>query len=853
MIGRTFSHYRIVERLGAGGMGEVYRALDLHLDRDVAIKVLPSGTFHDESARRRFRREAEALSRLNHPHIATVHDFDSADAVDFLVMEYVPGRTLSDRIGRPPLAEKEIAVVGGDVAAALEEAHERGVVHRDLKPANVMVTPKGRAKVLDFGLARLVDVADTAQTTSNTGSAMAGTLPYMAPEQVRGESTDARTDIYALGIVLYEMAAGKRPFDEPHTGRLADAILHAAVPPPSRWQPRLSGELERIILKCLERDPENRYQSAKEVAIDLRRLGAPTTTLPSPTVAAARHRSPKPIAVAAAVAVVALAAAGMVWRGRSDRTSPAATAPDGVASVVALPSKVFAGAADQFMTDAIPNTISAHLSQVKGLETKVPPSSVEVDRVRGDLSTLADAYGVSAFVLSSLTADSDRLVLNVQLVDARSRRLLWSQDFEGRRGNYLALARGAAEQLRGAVRPDAAPVGAQAGTANSQAELAYQRGLHHFNRYNYQHLKADFDQALAALQHALQLDPELADAASAIGWLHEFAIESGVAPEQMLPEVRRWGRRAIDIDERNSRGWALLAVAELIATPPRPKDALEYGLRAAARGPRDPFAVNGTGIALWGVAVSLALVSMEEAARLDPLYLYPPLNSSELLIYLRRHDEALAQAEAVLRLEPGMPQAFIRKALALIELGRAAEARALVTPLRGLAAEGRVEAPYVAVVEDGITLLDGTNEAKRAALGRLAEWALNPSTFAEYPPVYVWLVRHGRTTEALNALERRARVGRVPYDFLRLTPEFDALASDARYSRILAITRAQFDETLSLLGAAEARGELPAFLRQPLADLLQRLGIPAGRRAAAMAPPKADQRVSSIGTAPHAY
>src|SRR5262245_6942882 len=284
MIGRTFGHYRIIERLGAGGMGEVYRAHDTHLDRDVAIKVLKPGTL-DDSARRRFRREAEALSRLNHAHIATVHDFDTTDGADFLVMEYVAGATLSQRIASGPLSEREIATLAGDVAPALEEAHERGIVHRDLKPANIVVTPKGRAKVLDFGVAHLSGTtADLQQTITQTTTEAVGTLPYMAPEQVRGEAIDARTDIYALGVVLFEMATGQRPFDEPHSGRLADAILHAPIPSPGQLQPRLNPELERITLKCLERDPENRYQSAKEVSIDLRRLAAPTTVQqPPPT------------------------------------------------------------------------------------------------------------------------------------------------------------------------------------------------------------------------------------------------------------------------------------------------------------------------------------------------------------------------------------------------------------------------------------------------------------------------------------------------------------------------------------------------------------------------------------------
>jgi eukaryotic-like serine/threonine-protein kinase len=831
MIGRTFSHYRLTERLGAGSMGEVYKAHDQHLDRDVAIKVLPPGTLHDDAARRRFRREAEALSRLNNAHIATVHDFDSADGVDFLVMEYVSGRTLSEHIGHSPLPEREMVTIAGDIAAALEEAHERGVVHRDLKPGNIMVTAKGRVKVLDFGIARLSGTTgDFEQTATQTAGDFVGTLPYMAPEQVRGEAIDSRTDIYALGVVLFEMSTGRRPFDDTHTGRLTDAILHAPVTPPTLWQPKLNSEIERIVLKCLERDPDNRYQSAKEVAIDLRRLASPTVTQPPPAVPA-RRMSARQIALAATVAIAVVGVAVLLWIQRGIGGEPGAMAPESVASIVVLPSKILAQASDQFLTDAIPNTISAHLTQVKGLETKVPPSSVEVDRVQGDLGRLADAYGVSAFVLSSLTAESDRLVLNVQLVEARSRRLLWSRDFEGKRGGYLALARGAAEELRNAVRPATAPLAPVPGTSNSEAELAYLRGMHHFNRYNYQHDKAEFDQGLAAFQRALTLDPRMADAAAGIAWLHEFAIEAGSPVDKMLPEMRRWAQRAVSIDDGCSRAWAALAFAELISTPPRTTDALIFGLRSATRGPRDAFAINGVGHALWGTSSSLALATMQEAARVDPLYLYPPLNSSELLAYLSQPNEALAQADAVLRLEPDMPGALIRKALALIELGRPADASALLPTLQKQAAEGRADPEFLAMIKDGVTLLEGDDGAKRAALDRLARQALNPGTFNEYPRVYVWLVRHGNIAGALNAIEQRARVGRVPYDFLRLTPEFKALATNERYVRALELARAQFDTTLSLLKEAEGRGELPAYLQQPLADLLRTLGISSGQRA----------------------
>ena len=281
MLGQTLGHYRIVEKIGAGGMGEVYRARDEHLGRDVALKVLPAGSLADEADRKRFRKEALTLSKVNHPNIATVHDFDTQDGVDFLVMEHVAGKTLAEKLQGGALPEKEVLRLGGQIAAALQEAHERGVVHRDLKPGNISLTEKGQAKVLDFGLAKLLKPVSQATTVDSLSESrtFAGTLPYMAPEQLRGEPVDVRTDIHALGAVLYEMATDQRAFPERQSTLLSDAILHQPPLAPRALNGRVSTGLEWVILKCLEKDPERRYQSAKEVGVDLRRLAdAPLTS-----------------------------------------------------------------------------------------------------------------------------------------------------------------------------------------------------------------------------------------------------------------------------------------------------------------------------------------------------------------------------------------------------------------------------------------------------------------------------------------------------------------------------------------------------------------------------------------------
>jgi serine/threonine protein kinase len=261
MIGQTLGHYRILQKVAAGGMGVVYRARDEQLERDVALKVLPSGALSDDTARRHFRKEAMALAKLNHPNIETIYEFGSQDGTDFLVMEYVPGKTLADRLAGGRLPEKEIIALGMQIAAALEEAHERGIVHRDLKPANIAISAMGQAKILDFGLAKLLRPVDDGTTDVLTDSqAAAGTLPYMPPEQLRGESVDARADVYTIGAVLYEMATGHRAFQEVLASRLIAARLQGT----RNHHPEVFGQRPRSALPICQRTSRRLAEIGKQ-------------------------------------------------------------------------------------------------------------------------------------------------------------------------------------------------------------------------------------------------------------------------------------------------------------------------------------------------------------------------------------------------------------------------------------------------------------------------------------------------------------------------------------------------------------------------------------------------------------
>lgn len=283
-LGARLGRYDVISSLGAGGMGEVYCARDTELDRVVAVKVLPAGALADEAARKRFRREALALSRLAHPHLATLYDFATADGIDFLVMELVPGSSLEAALAKGPFSEKEAVRLGAQIVKGLVAAHERGVIHRDLKPSNIRLTPDGLMRVVDFGLARVEAGADE-ETTESASGIVAGSPPYMSPEQLVGKGVDARSDVYGVGLVLYQMVTGRRPFAPLRGPRLVAAILSDRLPSPREVNPAISAGLEALILKAADKNPNLRYQTAKELLVDLERLSGgqlPTSALEAP-------------------------------------------------------------------------------------------------------------------------------------------------------------------------------------------------------------------------------------------------------------------------------------------------------------------------------------------------------------------------------------------------------------------------------------------------------------------------------------------------------------------------------------------------------------------------------------------
>jgi len=847
--GTGIGPYEIVGLLGAGGMGEVYRARDPRLRRDVAIKVLPAAVASDPHRLRRFEQEALATASLNHPNILAVYDVGTHDGSPYVVSELLEGQTLRASLEAERCVQQEAGSSSGgagrlpvdrvldyatQIVRGLAAAHAKGIVHRDLKPENLFVTADDRLKILDFGLAKLTGAAEAAATTATgtVSGAILGTVGYMAPEQVRGQQVDARADIFSLGAILYEVLAGRRAFAGASASDTLSAILRDEPRSLAQIDRTIPSSLEAVVGRCLAKPPEDRFQSATDLiaaleAVEAKREAARGSWSEGSGKARPWGRLPVMALVAAAIAAVAVL--GWYLRGRTIVPTVEAF------SIVALPAQVYGAAELRYLTDAIPATLSTYLAQVEGLDTKVSPTSVEFEQVKGDLTRIADAYDVTSCVLSSVTVVGDRLVLNVQLVEPRARRLRWSHEYEAPQAGYLELVRQAAEGLRGALMPAASPIGSTAGlTANSEAELALRRGQHYGNRYNNLHHDADYRIALTSLTRALELDPKLSEAAAEIAYLYLYRQNAGDSAETVMPEAERWAHRALQIEGRTATAWAALVWAEGWQPKASSRKLVEFGLKAAAFGPRCAPCQTSLGTALVG-SFTLGLAAELEAARLDPLFLISKVNAAGYLQYLGRAAEGLPLIDQALSLEPDSPLALQQKTVMLVDLGETEEAAALLERLQPHVQEKRLPVFFFILAQHAVLRSRGPADAADAALANILRTSVDSATasfgdllFVQQEVVPV-LARHGMSERALKILAHSASVGAVPpYDWLLLNPHLGPLRSDSRFKDVVTKARAQSDEMMQILRAAQQRRELPGYLESALSDLTKQLRLKGG-------------------------
>jgi tetratricopeptide (TPR) repeat protein len=544
--GRSFGHYRLIERIGEGGMGVVYRAYDEHLQREVAVKLLPPNVVKDESARRRFRKEALTLARLNHPNIGTLHGFEADGDVDFLVMEYVPGMTLSAKLARGALRESELLEYATQLASALEEAHKQNVIHRDLKPSNILITPSGQVKILDFGLARLLIAGEESDTTGNLN--VAGTLPYVSPEQLSGSNiADSRSDVYSCGVVLYEMATGRRPHNETSVSALLAAILHREPESVRSLNPAISPDLEAIIRKAMDKDPALRYQSARELKVDLQRLvsGRKLDSWPALPRVNTTRRWLIPLLIVLLVIAVGL---GVVnWRRKSGRSSAIPAAPRVVA---VLPFDAIGGNREnQALCRGLTDLLTTRLTQIsKQYGVEVVPASEVRNQAVSSAGEARRKLGVSLVVEGSWDFAGNQVMYS--LVDADSRRSVNAESIKADVTNLFAVEHEVTDSLlkmmAGELRQEDHTALPSDTSAHPDAYQYYVRGLGYLQEYqNVNSLQA----AVALFRSASDRDPGFAPAYAASGEAY-WQLFQETKDEGWIPKALEACRRASELNNQ---------------------------------------------------------------------------------------------------------------------------------------------------------------------------------------------------------------------------------------------------------------------------------------------------------------
>ncbi|HXX15733.1 MAG TPA: protein kinase [Candidatus Eremiobacteraceae bacterium] len=772
MLGQRVSHYVIEQKLGEGGMGVVYRARDEKLQRDVALKflgTLPSGS---SASHGRALQEARAISALNHPNICTVYEIDEVDAQPYIAMEYVEGRPLSMEIPSTGLSLDQVERYGAQLADALAHAHSRGVIHRDLKAANVIVTPSGRLKVLDFGISQRFEPGKAGDGTTvldqswESQHTFTGTLPYIAPEILKGQEADVRSDIWSLGVLLYEMAAGHRPFRGSTGFELSAAILRERAPEIS---PPLPPVLKSVIDKCLDKDPGQRYQSAGEVRAALEAASTASHTHDFSGIRPEKPTAP-PLFSARNLMIlcvlVAVAGGVLYWlNGRPVKKAPAAPLPGAIQSIAVLPLANLSGDPGQdYFADGMTDALITELSQIRKLRVISRTSVMQYKSTRKSLDQIAQELNVDAVVEGSVVRAGDRVRISAKLFQANIEGALWADNFERNFTDILALqsdvatsiARGIQVELSGAEQNQLA----RTRSVVPEAYEAYLKG-----RYESEKRTPEaFRDAADYFQTAVAKDKTFAAAYAGLADCYQYMSNYQIgSPAVLMPKAQEAAEKAVQLDDRLAQAHTSLAAIRFyymeggdiegefqraIALDPSYAQAIHwYGLYLAATGrkeesirelklaseidPKSLIIRANLGFVYYLAGDYDRAEDVEKnAIQMDPSFITAHSYLGQIYVEKKQYTEAIDEFRTALSLSPGDVAGQVDLAYAYAVSGKKAQADEIMQELRSNQEKKYVSAYDWAVIYAGFLnkekTLDALEESYRERNGRIVNLAVHP-------------------------------------------------------------------------------------------------------------------------------